>query len=156
MKTPKEEFIELMAENVKANGLDELSAKIIALVFIEPEEISLEDISLKAGYSLSAVSTALKLLESTGLVNKHKRPHSKKVYLSMEKSIMDVMLRMLRKKQDSIMGKSKEILPNIIEKYKKSKSSKDELAIIENYYKDVIFGEKVIKELIEKVEKHRA
>ena len=155
IKTPKQEFIELMTENMKANGLDELSSKVLAVLFVEPSEISLEDLALRTGYSLSTISTSMKFIEATGLVNKYKKPNSRKIFLHMDKSILDIMLRMLKRKQENVIQKSRDILPSIIDHYKKAKASKEELKIIENYYQEVLLGEKLIKEFIEKIEHSR-
>lgn len=154
-KNPKEQFIELMIENVKANGLDETTARIAAILFIEQEDISLEELAKKTGYSLSSTSTSLKFMEATGLVHKFKKPHSKKIYIKMENNIMEIMLNMLKKKQQYIIGRAKESLPGIINEYKKTKSSKHELKIIEKYYNDVLLGEQIIGEMIKRIEKIR-
>lgn len=155
IKNPREQFIELMIENVKANGLDETTARIAATLFIEQDAISLEELSKKTGYSLSSTSTSLKFMEVTGLVHKFKKPHSKKVYIKMQNDIIEMMLGMLKKKQQYIIERAKESLPEIINEYKKSKSSKHELKIIEKYYRDILLGEKIIGEMIRKIEKIR-
>lgn len=154
-KNPKEQFIELMIENVKASGLDETTARIIATLFIEQDDISLEELAKKTGYSLSSTSTSLKFMEAAGLVHKFKKPHSKKVYIKMENDIMEMMLNMLKKKQQYIIGRAKESLPGIISEYKKTKSSKHELKIIEKYYSDILLGEQIIEDMIKKIEKAR-
>lgn len=154
-KNPKEQFIELMIENVKASGLDETTARITATLFIEQDDISLEELAKKTGYSLSSTSTSLKFMEAAGLVHKFKKPHSKKVYIKMENNIMETMLSMLKKKQQYIIGHAKENLPGIISEYKKTKSSKHELKIIEKYYRDILLAEQIIEDMIKKIEKAR-
>jgi DNA-binding transcriptional regulator GbsR (MarR family) len=150
--TPREEFIELMIENIRTNGLDETTARITAVLFLETEEISLEELAQKTEYSLSSVSTSIKFMEAAGLIHKFKKPHSKKVYLKMGNDIIEIMLEMLKKKQQVIMQRSKSNLPTIISNYKKTKSSKQELKIIEKYYNDVLIGEQIIGEMIKKIE----
>ena len=152
---PREQFIDMMTENMKVNGLDELSSRILATLFIETEEISLEELAKKTQHSLSSISTNIKLMETAGLIKKFKKPHSKKVFLKMENDIIQMLLNMLKRKQQYIIRRSKDILPGIIENYKKTKSSKRELQIIERYYKDVLLSENIIDELISKIEKLR-
>lgn len=149
---PREKFIELMSENVKANGLDETTSKLAAVLFLETEEIGLDELAKKAGYSLSSTSTSIKFMEATGLIHKYRKPHSKRVYVKMENDIIAVMLNMLKKKQEYIIKKSKDALPQIISDYKKTKSSKQELNIIEKYYNDVLVGEHIIGDMIRKME----
>jgi len=117
-KSPKNEFIELIAENRKVNGLDELSSKIIGILFIEPEEVALDELANRTGYSLSAVSTALKFIERAGIVKRSKKPKSKKVYFYMGKDILAMFLQIMRRKYEKIILPSKQKLPRIIEKYK--------------------------------------
>ena len=156
-KTPKEEFIELMTENCKVNGLDELSSKIIALLYAEPREISLEELSKKTMYSLSAVCTAAKLIERIDLIKRIKKPGSRKAYFYMEKDMSILSLDLMKKKYEKIIIPTKQKLPSIINKYKKEKSekSRQELKIIENYYKEVLVCEEIIKNIIEIVNKVR-
>ncbi len=154
-KAPREQFIELMIDNVKANGLDETTSRIVSVLFLETEEISLEELAKKTGYSLSSTSTSIKFMESAGLIHKFKKPHSKKIYLKIENNMLEIMLNMLKKKQEFIIKKSKDALPHIINEYKKTKSPKQELAIIEQYYSDVLIGEKIIGDMIKKIEKLR-
>ena len=158
LKTPKEEFIHLMAENCKVNGLDEISSEVIALIYAEPKEISLEELSKKTGYSLSAVCTATKLIERIGLIKRIRNPGSKKAYFYMEKDMNVFSLDLMKRKYEKIIIPTKQKLPSIIEKYKKEKSerSRQELGIIENYYKEVLASEEIIKRIIEMVEKIRS
>jgi len=154
-KTAREEFIEFMAENVRINGLDNLSATVLSTLFLESTELSLEEISKKTGYSLSAVCTSANTLEHSGMVVRVKKPKTKKVYIYMEKSLIDMLLKMLEKKHELIIGRCKQQLPKMIERYKqlKTKNDKQELQIITQYYEDVLATEELLKEFIYKISK---
>ena len=156
MQSPKNAFIELIVENSKINGLDELSSKLIGILFIEPEEIALDELANRTGYSLSAVSTSLKFIERAGIVKRSKKPKSRKVYFYMEKDMLAMSLQIARRKYEKILLPSKQKLPNIIELYKQdsSKNSGAELMIVEDYYKSLIFFEQILKEFIEKFERY--
>ncbi|NMX21080.1 hypothetical protein C5S30_01300 [ANME-1 cluster archaeon GoMg4] len=156
MGSPKNEFIELMTENSKVNGLDELSSRIIGILFIEPEEIALDELAKRTGYSLSAISTAMKFIERAGIVKRSKKPKSRKVYFYMEKDILAMWIQLMRRKYENIILPSKQKLPKIIEKYKqeKSENSEEELRIVENYYKQVLFSERLIKDSINTLEQY--
>lgn len=153
---PKNEFIELIAENSKVNGLDELSSKIIGILFIEPEEVALDELANRTGYSLSAVSTALKFIERAGIVKRTKRPKSRKVYFYMGKDMLAISLQIMKRKYEKIILPSKQKLPRIIEKYKQesTKEAGEELGIVENYYKEILFFEQILKEFIETFEQY--
>jgi DNA-binding transcriptional regulator GbsR (MarR family) len=156
MQSYKNAFIELIAENSKVNGFDELSSKLISILFIEPEEIALDELARRTGYSLSAVSTALKFIERAGIVKKSKKPKSRKVYFYMEKDMLAMSLQIVRREYEKILLPSKQKLPKIIELYKQdsSKISGAELRIVEDYYKSLLFFEQILKEFIEKFERY--
>lgn len=153
-KSPKQEFIDLMTDNCKVDGLDELSSRIIALLYAEPNELSLDEIAKRTRYSLSAVSTAMKFIKRIGFVKRIKKPKSKKVYFYMEKSMIMFSLDITRKKYEKVILPTKQELPSIIKRYKKDKSenSKKELKIIENYYKEMLVSENIMKKLIRMLE----
>ena len=159
MESPKNAFIELITENSKVNGLDELSSKIIGILFIEPEEIALDELANRTGYSLSAVSTALKFIERAGIVKRSKKPKSRKVYFYMEKDMLAMSLQIVRTKYEKIFFSAKQKLPKIIDEYNKqqeqSKNTEDELRIVEDYYKALTFFEQILKEFIDKFEQYR-
>jgi len=156
IQSPKNAFIELIVENSKVNGFDELSSKLIGILFIEPEEIALDELANRTEYSLSAVSTALKFIERAGIVKRSKKPKSRKVYFYMEKDMLAMSLQIARRKYEKILLPSKQKLPNIIELYKQdsSKNSGAELMIVEDYHKSLIFFEQILKEFIEKFERY--
>ncbi|MDD5086747.1 MAG: hypothetical protein PHV16_03250 [Candidatus Nanoarchaeia archaeon] len=156
-KTPKEEFIQLMTENCRFNGLDEISSEVIALLYASPDEISLEELSKKTGYSLSAICMATKLIERIGLIKRIKKPGSRKAYFYMEKNMSVFSLDLIKRKYEKIIIPTKKKLPLIISKYKREKSEKarQELKIIENYYKEVVISEKIVKNIIEMIKKVR-
>ena len=154
LKSPKEEFIDLMTENCKVDGLDDLSSRIIALLYAEPNEISLDEIAKRTKYSLSAICTAMKFIERTGLIKRIKKPKSRKVYFYMEKGMIRFSLDMIRRKYERVILPTKQRLPSIIKMYKREKSenSKNELKIIENYYKEVLASEDIMKKSIKMLE----
>jgi DNA-binding transcriptional regulator GbsR (MarR family) len=152
-KTPKDEFIELMYEIQRAKGLDELSSKLIGILFIEPHEISLDELKERTGYSLSAVCSAMKFLERVGIANRSKKPGSRKVYFYMKKDMPSMLTEIVKKLENNVlMLKSR--IPGIIERYKmeKSKSSKEELKIVEDYYKKLLNFEGMMKKMVEMIE----
>ncbi|MCK5042420.1 MAG: hypothetical protein KAJ20_03300 [Candidatus Aenigmarchaeota archaeon] len=154
VESARNEFIELMAHNFKQNGFDDCTSKIVGALYIEPKEISLETVSDKTGYSLSAVSTAMKLLVSMGMIKRIKKPHSRKVYFFMEKDMVACMLDHMKKNYELSLLMSKEALPKIIDKYKmkRQESSDEELKIIEQYYDQIVAFEDIMKNFIEALE----
>jgi len=146
----KDEFIELLTTNGKVKGLDELTSRLNAILYIETNPVSLEELAKRTGYSLSAVSTAMKFMERVGLTQRMKKPGSRKVYFYMKKDMMAMFLDALKKQQDKIVTPSIEKLPGIIDRYKldKSEESEIELETVKKYYKQVNTYEKILKKMI--------
>jgi len=117
-ESSKSEFIELISTNSKVSGLDDLSSKLIGILYAEPGEIALDELAKRTGYSLSAVSTAMKFVERAGIVKRLKKPKSRKVYFCMEKDIISLFIQLLRRKYENVILPSKHKLPKIIEGYK--------------------------------------
>lgn len=156
-ESPKNEFIELIAEINRLKGIDELTSKIIGILFIEPEEISLDELAKRTGYSLSAISTAMKLLVRSCLIKRSKKPKSKKVYFYIEKDMISLFMQTLKIIENNTSMLKKRV-PGIIERYKleKSEDSKAELKIIENYYDQVLITGRIMKKMIEMFENVQA
>jgi len=153
--SPKEEFTELITQNLKAEGFDEISSRIIGVLFIEPEEMSLEEIAIETGYSLSAVSTAMKNLSQFHIVRRFQKPGSKKAFFFLDKNLISIGAQALRIKYDNVILPSKRILPDIIEKYEQDSSEKarNELEIILRYYRQIVKLESVVGGFLDEIEK---
>ena len=154
VKSPSVEFRELIRDNVKANGMDELSSRLMATLYVSTKEISLEDLAKSTGYSLSSVSTSLKMVERFGFISKMRKPKSKKVYYYMEKDLMAMTMKILKRKYEKVILPTKEKLPKIIDNYKKSKSktSKEELEIAKNYQKQVVASQGMMEKMIKMID----
>ena len=82
-------MMEHFANTARRFGLSELYGYIYGLLFFEDEPLSLGEIAERTGYSLSHVSTALKLLEKIGLVKRIKKPGDKRAYYTAIKNIRE-------------------------------------------------------------------
>ncbi len=148
------EFAEFIQQVFKNFGLDSLSSKIVAFLYIEPTEISIERLSRKTGYSLSSISTKAKFLENVNIIEKIKKPGSKKVYYFMEKDIFKILDSKVDKVMEGEVAPAKENIPKIIEKYqgkKLTEKSKKTLNIIKNYHKQILAMEKLMLDFKKKL-----
>jgi DNA-binding transcriptional regulator GbsR (MarR family) len=153
-ESPKQKFTELIAQNLKYEGFDEISSRIVGVLFIEPEEMSLEEISIETGYSLSAVSTAMKNLSQFHIVKRFKKPGSKKAFFFLDKNLAAIGAQALRMKYDSVILPSKKMLPDIIEKYERDVSDKNtgELEIVTRYYRQIMKLESIVEKFLDEME----
>ena len=114
--SPKEEFKEILYDSFKALGIDDFSSRLLSALQSELEEVSLGELADTTGYSLSALSTALKAMEESGLVKRFKKPKSRKVYVLMDMDITTLYTELQKKRyQQSLMPALKKI-PKIIAK----------------------------------------
>ncbi|HII17159.1 TPA: MarR family transcriptional regulator [Candidatus Woesearchaeota archaeon] len=151
----EKEFVELYRTVGMAMGAEGPFPAIFARVFIEPEDIAMDDLAKELGYSLSSISSALKMLEPMGFIRKIKKPGSKKIYLTTEKDILQVMRGHLLRKERIALAKFRESLPAILEKYKAKKLSdedKKKLKIVEQYYKRMLQLEFFIKDTVQRLD----
>ena len=141
------ELVEYFSSIGKGFGMHDLMLKIFAVLFIEPDEIAMEDIAKKTGYSLASISNTMKMLESIGFVERRKRPKSKKVYFYMGKDIIRWNISKIIYASQNMINPAKERLPGIIKEYKgKAKNEKDKkkISIVQDYYDQILVFEKII------------
>jgi len=152
MDNPREEMKELVEDIQKVKGLDNLSSKLVAELFTDPEEVSLNELADRTGYSLSAVSNKMKRLVDTGFVEKRKKPGSKKIYFYMEKSLIKSLTENVSEMYNKIIGMIEDRVPEIIERYKEADDERNcEKEIVERYYKEVRLFDELFQKFIEKL-----
>lgn len=155
METAKKEFENLVYRGVKSQGLDDLSSKLLAILYSEPNLLTLEELSAMTGYSFSAVSATMKMLSGINLVEKTKKASSKKLYFSVQKDMLTMTINAVKSKNEFMVSPAIKNLPAIIERCKKSKAENSEemLKIIEQYYQQMIALDLILKNLVEFTEK---
>jgi DNA-binding transcriptional regulator GbsR (MarR family) len=154
MKQFEKEFIDFFAGVTQSFGLDPLSSRLVGMIFIEPEAVSMESLAEKTGYSISSLSNKLRTLESMKMVRRVKRPGTKKSFYFIEKDVYAIIRRKLQSMLDQYINPAKSVLPMIISKHKNSKlnaEDKKKIDLMVNYHKQLLeVGdclEKHIKEL---------
>ena len=153
------EAMDFMATLGRVYGFSDLQSKAIALLYLEPDEISMEDIAEKTGYSLASISNTMKMLEAFGMIARRRKPKTKKVYFYMEKNLAKLNIMKLAAMRSNFLAPAKEILPALIKKYKnrvKDERSKKKVAIAENYYKQLLCFEGMIAHWIAELEEMSA
>ncbi|NTV22850.1 MAG: hypothetical protein HGA85_00555 [Nanoarchaeota archaeon] len=141
-----QEFIDFLQSMGSSYGLDALSAKVFAILYLEPEELSMEDLVERTGYSLASVCNTMKVLERTGMLRTEHKPKTRKIYYHMTKDFSEharAMLELVRKKK---IDPAKNALPALMEKYEAigTQSSKLRLAVIRKYYEHVLKFDRAI------------
>ncbi len=149
-----EEFLKFCMISAESYGFDDLTAKIFAILYLEPKELSLEELANRTGYSLASISNKMKILEPLSIVKRIKKPGSKKLYFYMEKDVVELTKFAFERAHKSEIVPAKEIIPGIIEKYKNKKLSKveeEKLNIIIKYYQQMLLVEDLFNEFRERL-----
>lgn len=150
------DFVKLCEENGIASGLSILQAKIFGIVYIQPNEISLDEIADKTGYSLASISLKIKKLERIGFVVRKKKPGTNKVFFYMPKNLFSLLLKQWIENRQKNISSVKELLPQIIKKHRNEnlgKKEKEQMEILKVYLSEVSKTEKLIKVLKKEITK---
>jgi len=147
MKELEEEFSQLFTAMFSGFGLPELSLRVLALLYLEPGELAMDEIAGRTGYSLASISTTMKTLENAGFAQRRKRPATRKIFFSMDKSLAKINIRRLQAAQRHVIDPAKQGIPCIIEKFAaraKDERSRQQLKIIESYHRQLAVFETLI------------
>ena len=149
-------FIELYQEIGRSYGIgDPLLLIIFARLYIEPEPVAMDDLAEETGYSLASISNHVRMLGQLFPIKKSKKPGSKKIFLYIEKNIVNMFKEQLLRKEGSFFRIVKEKLPYIIGESKdkvKSDKEKQKLKILRDYYEQIMKCEPIMHEMIKKLE----
>jgi DNA-binding transcriptional regulator GbsR (MarR family) len=157
MKEFERKVIELWQEMARGQGLkDDLLIQLFALLYLEPEPVSMNELAKKTGYSLASVSNKVRMLAPLLRVRIFRKPGSKKLYIYMEKDILKIWQQALLKKEQFVVNTAKGRIPGLIKEFKnKAVSDKDKkkIEVLSGYYKQVLKFELVLKKIVEEIEK---
>jgi HTH-type transcriptional regulator, osmoprotectant uptake regulator len=143
----EKEFIEFEAEVGKNAGMDPLASRIFMILFLEPKEISMEELAKRTGYSLASVHNKMKILEKVGHVKKIRKPGTKKVFYFMEKDMIKTFMEIMETTYNLRIQPTLVFLPELITKYSDAKlneGEKQKMEIIRRYYSQLMKVNKVM------------
>lgn len=166
----EKDFTELFVNMGKTYGMNDVAMKIIGLVYLSKEDISMDEISKKTGYSLATISNNCKILFNTGILNKIKKPGTKKIFLNMDKDLvklnikkmevaLDYMIKPMKLKVNSLLDKynqkNKTKEDKTKEKTVPKKNTKEKIDLIKNYERQVEEMEEIMVKWKKDLEKVR-
>jgi len=150
--SPKEEFKEVLFNSFKALGIDDFSSRLLSTLQSEVKEMSLGELAETTGYSLSALSTALKSMEEWGLVKRFKKPRSRKVYVLMDMDITTLYTALQKNRYEKSVMPALKKIPEIIVRYQDQEEYKEELGQLDNFYRQTVFIEEESRKYIQALE----
>ena len=131
----------------RSYNFDDLTTLIYARLFIDPDEVAMEDLARETGYSLASVSNKIKILETCGVVVRRTRPGTRKVYVFAPKDMVKVMLNYLTGYQQGEVAMVKSDIPRMLDGLKGKKLSireKEQKEILKKYFADTLLFDDMI------------
>ena len=155
MKTAKKEFKEMISKSMASMGFDDLSSKILGILYSSTEKLTLNEITKETGYSFSAISAIMKNLVNMQMVESSKMGGSKRLYFTAKRDMMKLVLDRIKMRNEVFITPILKEVPGIIERCKKSKDkdAKEMLRILEPYHAQMIALDKILKELVKITDK---
>ncbi|RLG22026.1 hypothetical protein DRN74_01280 [Candidatus Micrarchaeota archaeon] len=137
---------------LERKGFDRLSSIIFAELWLEPKEISMEELADRVGYSLSSISLKMKELRRFWFLKIFKKKGSRKTYIYLEKNILKAALEKIKRDYEWEDALFREKITPLVKEYKKKAKSKEEkakLRILENSIKN----HKAVKRIVNYISK---
>ena len=139
MKELDDEFIAMYQKFTSMQGMDQLIGSIVAILYLSPKPVAMEDIAKKTGYSLASISNKVKMLEQVEMVSRVNKPGTRKIYLYIDKDLSKMMKGLFVKKL-AALKMANDSVPKIIDKYKdkaKKPEEKEKIELLKGYYKQI-------------------
>ncbi|MBN1792590.1 MarR family transcriptional regulator [Candidatus Woesearchaeota archaeon] len=136
----------------RIQGMDESFLKIFAILYLEPEPITMEELAEKTEYSPASISNKMKQLEPAGIIKKTTKPGSKRIYVSMEKDFLAILKKQVILKQEFIITVAKQRIPEIIKRHEakaRNEADKQRIRSLQEYYEQVKKAEKLLPKIID-------
>lgn len=150
----EEAFLRFVEPTLRKHGFDELSSRLIAALYLEPEPVAMETLARDVGCSLASASTKLRKAEECALIERRRAPGTKRAYYFMPKD----RLRFLRKHIETMLQNEVEparlALPGIIAAMRRDpKRDVKREAIIKEYQRQTGVLETALTQFLQLLER---
>ena len=106
MENVEEKIFRTFASVASSLGYSDVHGRILAVLLVADKPLSLQELSKKTGYSDSAISLSLDLLELVGIIRKRKNVGDRKLYVILEGDLLEGLRRalMLKLQKDIVVS----------------------------------------------------
>ncbi|MFW5745976.1 MAG: GbsR/MarR family transcriptional regulator [Nanoarchaeota archaeon] len=146
-------FLEFQSSIAGRMGVDNVMSTILALLYLEPDPIPMEQIAEKSGYSLASISNKAKMMQSMGLLKRTTQPGSRKLYLYMEKDISKILREQLLQSQEVMIETAKKELPVLIAAAEERADQEQKIQLLKRYLQEMLRYERFIQEMLKTLDK---
>jgi DNA-binding transcriptional regulator GbsR (MarR family) len=133
MSEIEEKIIDIGHEIFRGYGVDDSTAQILSILNFESNEISMEELAEKTGYSRASISLKIKNIEQFWGIKRITRPGSRKTYLFMEKNLLDAFALQIRNGYETELKIAKMKIAPLIEEYKGNVTTQEEKMMLHTY-----------------------
>ena len=140
MNDIEQKIIDIGQEIFKGYGVDDITALILSILNFESNEISMEELAQRTGYSLASISLKIKHIEQFWSIKRIYKPGSRKTYLYMEKNLLDAFATQIRNGFATELDIAKKKITPLIEEYRENaitQEQKTKLHTYENYLSEI-------------------
>jgi len=113
-KQLERKILESFASVAETIGYSPLHGKIIGVLLLEGNPVSLEEMAKKTGYSASMISLSLDFLELMEVIKKVKKSGDRKLYVSLNGDLLGILKK-------AIVTRMKKVLSNSLNDFEESK-----------------------------------
>ncbi|WP_342304561.1 hypothetical protein [Methanolobus sp. ZRKC5] len=148
MSDIENKIIDIGHEIFKGYGVDNPTAQILSILNFESEEVSMEELAKRTGYSLASISLKIKNIEHFWGIKRIQKPGSRKTYLLMEKDLLDAFAIQIKNGFATELEIAKTKIPPLIEEYRCNATTQEQetkLDTYENYLAEINRFEELIQ-----------
>lgn len=113
------EFEDLITSIATNYGMAPICPKMIAMLHLEGDDLSLDEISRRTGYSLASVSNYARILENMGLLTRFTKPGTKRIYVRRYRDMCEMVSKLYAKHYELNVKPLREKLPLLISQYER-------------------------------------
>ena len=154
MNDIEKKIIDIGHEIFKGYGVDDATAQILSILNFESNEISMEELAERTGYSLASISLKIKNIEIFWSIKRIHKSGSRKTYLYMEKNLLDAFAIQIRNGFETELNIAKMKITPLIEEYKNevtTQEQKTKLHTYENYLSEINKFEELIQQIYDQI-----
>jgi len=120
-KKIKDMIYSTFSEIVNSIGYSPVHGKILAALFVNNGELSLQELAKETGYSSSMISLSLDFLEIFGIIKKRKKPQDRNLYIKLQGDLLECL-------KNAIIIKVKKSIDETLNEFEKNKKDISKLS----------------------------
>lgn len=144
-KEIEKNILSTFADVARSLGYSSVHGKIIGVLLIKREPLSLEEVAKETGYSTGMVSLSLDLLEVLGVIRKFKKSGDRRIHIELRGDLLECLKR-------AIIIKARKSVGNSLEQFEGYKRRLSSLPSSES--KSVLQAVNLLENEIKRLEKY--